>query len=45
LWKKEKVTIWVCRECGYKHIGKEPPKECPACSHASNYFIVKCEEY
>lgn len=45
LWKKEKVTIWVCRECGYQHIGKEPPKECPACSHASNYFMVKCEEY
>ncbi|VVB75778.1 Rubrerythrin [uncultured archaeon] len=45
LWKKEKVTIWVCRECGYQHIGKEPPKECPSCGHASNYFLVKCEEY
>lgn len=45
LWKKEKVTIWVCRECGYQHIGKEPPKECPSCGHASNYFMVKCEEY
>lgn len=45
LWKKEKVTVWVCRECGYQHIGKEPPKECPSCGHASNYFMVKCEEY
>ncbi len=45
LWKKEKITVWVCRECGYQHIGKEPPKECPACGHASNYFMVKCEEY
>lgn len=45
LWKKEKITVWVCMECGYQHIGKEPPKECPACGHASNYFIVKCEEY
>jgi len=45
LWKKEKVTVWVCRECGYQHIGKEPPKECPSCGHASNFFIVKCEEY
>ncbi len=45
LWKKEKVMVWVCRECGYQHIGKEPPKECPSCGHASNYFMVKCEEY
>jgi rubrerythrin len=45
LWKREKVTVWVCSQCGYQHIGKEPPKECPACGHASNYYLVKSEEY
>ena len=32
VFKKEKEVWWVCRECGYVHYGKEPPKVCPACS-------------
>lgn len=45
VFKKEKETIWVCRECGYVHIGKEPPKECPSCNHPQSYYQVKCETY
>lgn len=43
--KKEKEITWVCRECGYQHIGQEPPEECPACKHPRAYYQVKCEEY
>ncbi|MFA5126055.1 MAG: rubrerythrin family protein [archaeon] len=45
LWKKDKVITWTCRECGYVHVGKEPPKVCPACKHDYWFYQVKCEEY
>jgi rubrerythrin len=36
---------WVCRNCGYVFIGKEPPEECPACKHPKAYFELKAENY
>lgn len=45
VFKKDKEVEWVCRECGYVHKGKEPPKVCPSCSHSMNFYQVKCEEY
>lgn len=44
-FKKEDNVWWVCRECGYIHFGKEPPKNCPSCDHSRSYFQLKCEEY
>ena len=29
---------WICLNCGFVVSGKEPPKICPACSHAQGYF-------
>ena len=43
--KKKKAVWWVCRECGYVHFGKEPPKKCPSCDHPRSFYQVKCEEY
>lgn len=45
IFKKDKEVTWVCRECGYVHIGKEAPIECPACKHAQAYYQVQCEIY
>lgn len=45
IFKKGEAKIWVCRECGYVHVGKEPPKECPSCDHPQAYYQLKCEEY
>jgi len=45
LFKKESKVLWVCRECGYIHEGKEPPEVCPSCSHPRGYFQKKCEDY
>jgi rubrerythrin len=45
IFKKEKDTEWVCRECGYAHKGKEPPKICPLCDHPQAFYQVKCENY
>ena len=45
IFKKDKEVIWVCRECGYVHLGTEPPEKCPSCDHPQSYYQVKCEEY
>jgi len=45
LWKKDEKVEWVCRKCGYIHVGMEPPKKCPSCDHPTKYFQIKCEEY
>ena len=45
VFKKEKEVVWVCRECGYEHKGKEAPKLCPSCAHPQAYYQLKCEQY
>ena len=45
VFRDDEKVYWVCRKCGYIYEGKEPPKECPSCSHPSNYFELKCENY
>ncbi len=45
VFKREKVVKWKCRVCGYIWEGKEPPKECPNCGHARDYYELYCENY
>lgn len=45
VFKKGKAMAWVCRECGYQHVGIEPPKQCPACDHPRSFYQVKREEF
>ena len=45
VFKKDKEVKWLCRVCGYVHIGKEPPEKCPSCEHPTKHFQIKCEEY
>lgn len=45
VFKKSEDKVWVCRECGYVHVGKTPPKVCPSCGHPEEYFEVECEVY
>lgn len=43
VFKNDKKVWWVCRECGYIHYGKEPPKNCPSCDHPQAYYEIRCE--
>jgi len=45
VFEKDKEVEWVCRKCGYVHVGMAPPEECPSCDHPTKYFEIKCEEY
>ena len=31
-------TRWICLNCGYVLVGKEPPAECPVCQEERGYF-------
>jgi len=45
VFKKDKVVLWICRNCGYVHEGKEAPKQCPACKHPQAYYEILKENY
>jgi len=38
VYKREKPIKWKCSVCGYIHEGTEPPKKCPCCKHAMEYY-------
>ena len=42
---KSTAVVWVCLNCGHKHIGKTAPKICPVCSHPQSYFQVDGKNY
>jgi len=45
VFKKDKVIMWKCRNCGHVHEGNEAPEKCPVCDHTRSYFEVWCENY
>ena len=45
VFSKDGDKVWICRNCGHIHIGKEAPKVCPVCAHPQSYFEVKADNY
>ena len=45
VFKKDGVTIWKCRNCGYIHSGETAPEICPVCKHPQSFFEVRAENY
>ena len=45
VFKAGEETVWVCRNCGYIHIGKSAPSVCPACKHPQAYFERRATNY
>jgi rubrerythrin len=41
VFKRGNNVVWVCRNCGHIHFGKEAPKICPVCSHPQAFFEIK----
>lgn len=40
VFAKNEEKMWICRNCGHVHIGKEAPEKCPTCDHPQSYFEV-----
>jgi rubrerythrin len=45
VFKRDKPTVWRCRNCGYLHEGEEAPDKCPACAHPQAHFELKGENW
>ncbi|MDD3225052.1 MAG: rubrerythrin family protein [Clostridium sp.] len=45
VFKKDKVVLWKCINCGYIFEGMEAPKVCPSCLHPQSYFELLAENY
>lgn len=45
VFSRDEEVEWVCRKCGYVHKGKNPPKNCPVCSHPQSYYEEKANNY
>ena len=45
VFSKDGEKVWVCRNCGHVHVGKDAPKACPVCAHPQAYFEVKADNY
>ena len=45
VFKKENEVMWICRNCGHVHYGKQAPEVCPICAHPKKFFELKSENY
>ncbi len=45
VFKREKPTRWVCRNCGYVHEGTEAPDLCPACARPQSHYELEANNY
>ncbi len=45
VFRDSEQTVWVCRNCGYVHVGTVPPEKCPLCLHPQSYFERKANNY
>ena len=45
VFSSEGDAIWICRNCGHIHIGKEAPKGCPVCADPQAYFERRAINY
>ena len=45
VFRRDVKEPWKCRNCGYVHVGKEPPEICPACQHPQSYYELHAENY
>jgi rubrerythrin len=43
--KSDGEYVWICRNCGHIHNGKNAPQMCPVCAHPQSYFELKSENY
>ena len=45
VFSRDGDMVWVCRNCGHVHVGKEAPEVCPVCAHPKAYFEHRAKNY
>jgi rubrerythrin len=45
VFDKDEEVVWICRNCGHKHVGKKAPQVCPTCAHPQAFFEEYAQNY
>ena len=45
VFSRDGEKMWLCRNCGHVHFGKQAPELCPVCKHPKAFFEIKPENY
>ena len=45
VFSRDGDMVWICRNCGHIHVGKEAPEVCPVCAHPKAYFELRADNY
>ena len=45
VFSRDGEKMWLCRNCGHVHFGKQAPEMCPVCKHPKAFFEIKPENY
>jgi len=45
VFSRDGDKVWICRNCGHIHVGKEAPELCPVCAHPKAYFELRAQNY
>lgn len=45
VFSRDGDRVWLCRNCGHIHFGKDAPKICPVCAHPQSFFELRAENY
>ena len=45
VFSRDGDRVWLCRNCGHIHFGKDAPKVCPVCAHPQSFFELRAENY
>ena len=40
LYKRDKPTLWICSECGYRAVTKEAWQVCPLCKAKQGFAEI-----
>ena len=45
VFSRDGDMVWICRNCGHIHVGKNAPEVCPVCAHPKAYFELRAQNY
>lgn len=45
VFSRDGDMVWICRNCGHIHVGKNAPEVCPVCAHPKSYFALREKNY
>lgn len=45
VFSRDGDRLWMCRECGHIHVGKNAPEVCPVCKHPQAFFELHPDNY